>query len=65
MSGIVASATAIVQLVAVGKELVDLFNEGKLSEEELEQRWSANVQDLQSREARWKKRQEDKKGQVA
>ena len=65
MSGLVASATAIVQLVAVGKELVDLFNEGKLSEQELEQRWAANVTDLKNREARWKARQEAKGGQIA
>lgn len=52
-----ATATALVQLVAVGKELVDLFEEGQLSEDEVLARWNKNATNLAEREAQWKDRQ--------
>ena len=58
---VVSTAATVVQLLAVGKELMDLWDEGKISEEEFISRWNRNAGELTSREERWRARQEEKR----
>ena len=51
-----STALAIVQLVAVGKELVALFEEGKISEEDMLARWRKNASELDEIERSWRER---------
>ena len=55
---VAATVLAIAQVVSVGKELVDLFTEGRITEEELVQRWHAVHERLPVLAAEWRARQE-------
>lgn len=54
-------AISIVQLVSMGSQLVKLYQEGKLSEEELTERFNANALELVQLEENWTARQEAKR----
>ena len=58
--GAVVTAATIVQLVGVGRELVSLWNRGKITDEELIERWAATQASLEELEARWIARQAEK-----
>lgn len=58
---IVGTATAVVQLVGLGKELVDLWKTGRIDEDELVERWNQNVRSLSELEASWVERQRMKR----
>lgn len=58
---VAATILAVAQVLAVGKELMDLYTEGKISEEEFVERWARMQIKLPALETDWKTRQAAKK----